>query len=659
VLICPRYEKYLPLEGRLLDNKFRLIRQLGAGGMSTVWMAENVLVKKHVAIKVLHPEFAHNPRTLERFRNEATSAGRIGSDYICDILDLGQSQLGPYIVMEMLKGSNVGDFVDESPPLDPGMVVMIVRQALAGLSAAHRAGIIHRDLKPENLFLHEPSPGQLVVKIMDFGISKFTEGAVGSGKTGAGVLMGTPEYMSPEQAESAAAVDERTDIWAMGAILYFGLTGVEAFTGDRLASVLMAVINEPHTPAENYRNGLDPDLTAIIDRCLAKDPEYRVQSADELSELLAPFETEVSATGAATILGVSAIAEKTRLASKPTTIDGPPPPVSRPDAATVSTADGAQPNRDGTGGTWSTELGSSRGGGTRELDAEQSWSANGGPIDKRPETLSGGGGLGLGLLFILAIGGGVGWYLYTHPLRDGGGDDVADAEAGAGANVDEDGGADPAVKAETGGDAGGTGTETGTETGAETGTSASGEPTPDETGAEGAATSGDGADGAAGGTAGSGSTGEAGDTGGAGSGGTTGGGSSGGSTGGGSTGGGSTGGDSSGTTGGGSTPPRGPNMSKLHRVGSLYTHKTTGPSGNHAAAKSHCASLRRKRLGRLSKWRMASASQIKKFSGVVKKTRYWASGGSGSTAPTVNLLNGQTKDTDKGAGARAFCVSGR
>jgi serine/threonine protein kinase len=174
VLLCPRYGEPLQLQGRLLDRKFRFMHLLGEGGMGAVWRAENVLVRKSVAIKLMHGQYARDERTMERFRNEATAAGRIGNDHICDILDLGRSQLGPYIVMELMQGRSLAELI-EPGRIDPGLAVLIVRQALVGLEAAHRANIIHRDLKPENLFLHEPAPGRLMVKLMDFGISKFVE----------------------------------------------------------------------------------------------------------------------------------------------------------------------------------------------------------------------------------------------------------------------------------------------------------------------------------------------------------------------------------------------------------------------------------------------------------------------------------------------------
>ncbi|MBA3546539.1 MAG: serine/threonine protein kinase, partial [Nannocystis sp.] len=289
VLVCPKETKILPLEGRILDSKFRFTKLLGAGGMGAVWRAQNIRVRKSVAIKLMHPEFAGNPGILDRFRNEATAAGQIGSQHICDIYDFGASVLGPYIVLEMLNGNSFGEVIQKYGRVDPGLAAIVMRQALEGLEAAHKVGIIHRDLKPENIFLHEPTPGRLLVKLMDFGISKFSQGG-NDGKTGVGVLMGTPEYMSPEQAEGAASVDQRTDIWAMGAILYKALTGVEAFAGATMAATLVALAIKEPKPIEELAPHIPPEMIAVVRKCLSKDPDGRYQSSRELADALAPFE---------------------------------------------------------------------------------------------------------------------------------------------------------------------------------------------------------------------------------------------------------------------------------------------------------------------------------------------------------------------------------
>jgi serine/threonine-protein kinase len=278
----------LPFTGRLLAGKFRFVAELGRGGMGAVWRARNIHVDREVALKLILPEVPRNPEMVARFQNEARVAARIGHAGICDILDFEQTALGPVIVMELLRGENFAQRIAREGPLPVPVAVGLVRQALGALEAAHRAGIIHRDLKPENLFLHQPDKGAVVVKLMDFGISKFID-RVGVA-TGNGVIMGTPEYMAPEQVSGAANADARTDIWAIAAVLYKALTGVDVFTGDNVVATLLAITSEEPAPIEPLVRAVPAGLSAVIRRCLAKRPDERYQSARELSEALRPFE---------------------------------------------------------------------------------------------------------------------------------------------------------------------------------------------------------------------------------------------------------------------------------------------------------------------------------------------------------------------------------
>ncbi|MEM9455411.1 MAG: protein kinase [Myxococcota bacterium] len=291
LLKCPNTDLALPLEGRILHGKFRFVRQLGKGGMAAVWSAINTLVDRRVAIKLIRPDAGRDEETVARFRAEAKAAGRIGHRNVCEILDFGLGPVGPYIVMERLQGHNLGELIHREQRLDPALAVTIVRQALAGLEAAHRAGIIHRDLKPENLFLHQPEGGPPVVKIMDFGVSKLTDGS-SEVVTGHGALLGTPEYMSPEQFKGAARSSVQTDIWAMGAILYKALTGQTAFGGPSVAGTLLMVTTEEPTPIVELVRGVPPELVEIVERCLRKDPAERFESAAVMAEELEPFDLE-------------------------------------------------------------------------------------------------------------------------------------------------------------------------------------------------------------------------------------------------------------------------------------------------------------------------------------------------------------------------------
>jgi len=286
-LRCPETDIVLPLAGRLLAGKFRLVSELGRGGMGAVWLAHNIHVERDVAIKLILPEVLKNPEIVARFRDEARVAARIGHAGICDILDFELTPLGPVIVMELLRGENLGQRISREHRLPVHFAVGVLCQALVALEAAHRAGIIHRDLKPENLFLHQTGATPMVVKLMDFGISKFTDRA--SALTATGVIMGTPEYMAPEQIHGAVNADARTDIWAIGAVLYKALTGEDAFTGHSMPAILLAITTAAPTPIAAYADDVPPALAAVILRCLEKAPAARYQSPRELAEALAPF----------------------------------------------------------------------------------------------------------------------------------------------------------------------------------------------------------------------------------------------------------------------------------------------------------------------------------------------------------------------------------
>ena len=276
----------LPLEGRLLGGKFQLDRRVGDGGMASVWQATNTLVHRSVAIKLMHARYAGDAELLQRFRNEASAAGRIGSPYICDVLDFGESEIGPFIVMELLEGCSLADLIQAHRRLDPGLAVWIVRQALAGLEAAHRAGIVHRDLKPENIFLCRAIRGQWLVKLMDFGISKFAHAE----QTEAGVTMGTPHYMAPEQVQRAATVDARADLWSIGVILHEAITGVQLFARHNVADALAALRSFDPPSIQHYVPDAPAGLAEIVTRCMQREPARRWPSATALAQLLSPFE---------------------------------------------------------------------------------------------------------------------------------------------------------------------------------------------------------------------------------------------------------------------------------------------------------------------------------------------------------------------------------
>ena len=634
VLVCPKETKVLPLEGRMLDGKFRFTKLLGAGGMGAVWRAQNVRVRKAVAIKLMHPEFAGNPGILDRFKNEATAAGQIGSQHICDIYDFGASALGPYIVLEMLNGRSFGELIQQYGRVDPGLAAIVMRQALIGLEAAHQVGIIHRDLKPENIFLHEPSPGHLLVKLMDFGISKFSQGG-NDGKTGVGVLMGTPEYMSPEQAEGAASADQRTDIWAMGAILYKALTGVEAFGGATMAATLVALATKEPKPIESIVNGVPPELIAVVRRCLVKDPAGRYQSARELADALAPFEQ--LATGALPTPPIQPTMSGAFSTTSPQQTSGPQPiqqsggtqvSAAQPQATLITGHNPASgPPRPITGNP-ATFVGGNL---SVPGQPEDSWSiGHNAGTDSRPPTITAppSGGSKAPIFIVVALllvaAGGAAFFMMAKGPKDKNNDPVvvADPKTTPPATTAGDTKVEPATTA-------GTTPPPDTTAGATAGstpppgTTAGTTPPPDTT---------------AGATAGA--TPPPGETAGSGD-------------------------DDGDEKHNAKLPPPKPDLAVIAQAGALFTTKE--PAAFTASvddAKAHCASLKKSKFGKLGAWKLASSGEVLKFrdNKDVQKLAYWVSDpGSAGRAKRVSLINASINEGDPKSFTRTrpFCVAKR
>jgi len=212
----------------MLQGRYRIIRPLGVGGMGAVYEAEHVKIEKRVVVKCLHPELARREIVVKRFHREALAAAQIGHENIIDVSDLGQLDDGSvFMVMEYLEGCDFAELIYREGPQPIGRVAHIMTQICEALAAAHEKGIVHRDLKPENIFITDRHKDSFFVKVIDFGISKFVDAAnLASGKlTKTGVLIGTPWYMSPEQIDGNLDIDHRTDIYALGVILYNALTG--------------------------------------------------------------------------------------------------------------------------------------------------------------------------------------------------------------------------------------------------------------------------------------------------------------------------------------------------------------------------------------------------------------------------------------------------
>jgi serine/threonine-protein kinase len=273
--------------GDVLEGRYRLDVLLGEGGMGAVWRAEHLRIHRPVAVKVLHSEISHSALETERFRREAQIAVRLKSPYVVDVLDFGQTRTGTlFLVMELLEGESLRERVRREGRIAPEEVGRLLRQLMRGLDAAHRAGIVHRDLKPENLWL-VPDDGRLRLKILDFGIAKVAGPLAGTERTQAGLVMGTPQYLSPEQAVGAD-VDHRADLYSAGIIAWLMLTGRHPFPTADARGLLRAHAFDPvPSPARELPELVShPALLRFVARACEKDRNLRAQSAAELLEVL-------------------------------------------------------------------------------------------------------------------------------------------------------------------------------------------------------------------------------------------------------------------------------------------------------------------------------------------------------------------------------------
>lgn len=256
--------------------------------MGAVFEGENIRINRRVAIKVLHGAALANAETVQRFEREAQAAGRIGSEHILEILDLGVLPDGErYMVMEFLVGETLSARIRSHGRLTPQQIVPLARQTLVGLGAAHAAGIVHRDMKPDNLFvLKERSGIRDYVKIIDFGISKFNVLGGDMSMTRTGAVMGTPYYMSPEQAKGTGGVDLRSDLYAVGVILYEAVTGEVPFTANTFNELIFKIALSDPVPLTQRLPDLDPRFAAIVSRAMARDPNERFATANEMIQAL-------------------------------------------------------------------------------------------------------------------------------------------------------------------------------------------------------------------------------------------------------------------------------------------------------------------------------------------------------------------------------------
>jgi serine/threonine-protein kinase len=273
--------------GEIIEGKYRIVRLVGEGGMGAVYEGENTRIKRKVAIKVLHSAVAEKTEVVQRFEREAQAAGRIGSEHIVEVLDLGNLPSSErYMVMEFLEGEDLTTRIKRRRRLAPEECVPILVQVLEGLGAAHEAGIVHRDLKPDNIFILASRAGRPdFVKLLDFGVSKFTSIETEMSMTRTGAVMGTPYYMSPEQAKGGR-VDQRSDLYAIGVVAYQMLTGRVPFTAGSFNELLFKIVLEAPEPVAQIAPEVHPGFVAIVGRAMEREPDQRFQSAREFQQAL-------------------------------------------------------------------------------------------------------------------------------------------------------------------------------------------------------------------------------------------------------------------------------------------------------------------------------------------------------------------------------------
>ncbi|NUP07876.1 MAG: protein kinase [Polyangiaceae bacterium] len=290
--------------GQILADKYRIVRQIGQGGMGSVYEGENIRIHRRVAIKTLHAQVAGKSDVLQRFEREAQAAGRIGSEHIVEVLDMGDLQDGSrFMVMEFLDGTTLGDRIVKQGRIAPRDLVSVMSQMLDGLNAAHQAGIIHRDLKPANVFLLSSRGGRPdFVKILDFGVSKFNVlNSDEMSMTRTGAVMGTPYYMSPEQAKGARTIDARSDLYSVGVIIYEAVTGQVPFNAETFNELIFKIALESPPPPEQFVPNLDQAFGVLMRRAMARDPNERYQTAADLKEAMLAWARDFDARGGGTI----------------------------------------------------------------------------------------------------------------------------------------------------------------------------------------------------------------------------------------------------------------------------------------------------------------------------------------------------------------------
>ncbi len=279
-------DRGLPKTGDVIASRYRIVAPIGRGAMGMVYRAEHVQISKVMAIKLLHRELQENPENVSRFHLEAESASRLNHPNTVHVFDFGRTESGAlYIVMEYVDGADLGKLIGKEGPMPFGRVAYLCAQVAGSVADAHEAGIIHRDLKPENIVVTQGRDGE-TAKVLDFGLAKLFEGTAEVQVTSSGTIVGTPYYMSPEQIQGHE-LDGRSDVYAMGAIMYECVVGKPPFEAPNPVGILSKHLSqEPLRPSLRSPLSVPPEADEIIMRCLEKNLEDRYESAEALRRAL-------------------------------------------------------------------------------------------------------------------------------------------------------------------------------------------------------------------------------------------------------------------------------------------------------------------------------------------------------------------------------------
>src|ERR1043166_1529028 len=277
-----------PLIGQTLAGKYRIENLIKRGGMGAVYVGKHVLMEKTVAIKVLHPSLAVDDNVVRRFSREAKAASRISHPHAVSVTDFGESENGVvFLVMEYLDGRTLKEIIKGEGRMELNRAVEIVRQVSGALDAAHEQGVVHRDLKSDNIMLSQTNGGEWA-KVLDFGIAKIQQpdGAFDMDITAANLVIGTPQYMSPEQCSHSGPIDARSDVYSLGIIVYEMLAGRVPFSGESPTVIMMKQVQDEPPSIFEFRPDLPAGIGSVVTRALAKQPADRFQSAGDLSRAL-------------------------------------------------------------------------------------------------------------------------------------------------------------------------------------------------------------------------------------------------------------------------------------------------------------------------------------------------------------------------------------